>query len=68
MGHAVWALVVGTFVAAFGARLRMSTSWRNCRFSRHNAANSSRSEVVSPSLRLPASRSACLTLKGATSG
>ena len=40
---------------------RMSRSIRSCRTSRFNWHNSCRSSVVSPSLRTPSSRSACLT-------
>ena len=43
------------------AFLRISRSIRNVWFSRRNRASSSRSSVLSPSGRLPSSRSACLT-------
>ena len=43
------------------ARLRISLSFRSRRFSARNAANSSRSALVSPSVRAPASSSACFT-------
>src|SRR2546427_5011378 len=40
---------------------RISRSSRSTLFSRRSCASSARSSVVSPSLRLPSSRSACLT-------
>src|SRR6185295_13003650 len=43
------------------ARLRISLSSRSRRFSARSAASSSRSALVIPSMRVPASSSACLT-------
>ena len=43
------------------AFLRISRTSRRMRFSRRNRRNSSYSSLVKPSLRLPSSRSACLS-------